>query len=179
MNIGFDLDGIFIDKPPLIPKEVIERLYGKKRGILAYRIPSHFEQLIRKVSHNRLLRPPIKKNIKFIKKQSKLNHHKYYLISGRFGFIQKETELILKAYGIHAVFKDKFINLSNTQPHLFKHKMLKKLNIHKFVDDDFELLKFLAKKNRKIKFFWINKKGDKQITKNLFAIDNLSKIIKR
>ena len=31
MNIGFDLDKVFIDTPPFIPKTVIEKLYKKKR----------------------------------------------------------------------------------------------------------------------------------------------------
>ena len=64
MKIGFDLDNIFINTPPIIPQRIIERLYrGKMNGELKYRYPSKFEQKIREISHASFLRPVVKKNI--------------------------------------------------------------------------------------------------------------------
>ncbi|OGH19075.1 MAG: hypothetical protein A3F31_01105 [Candidatus Levybacteria bacterium RIFCSPHIGHO2_12_FULL_38_12] len=179
MNIGFDLDGIFIDKPPFVPKVIIERLYKKKNGAIKYRIPGRFEQIVRKISHAKLFRPAIKQNIKYLHKIHKFNSHRCYLISGRFGFIQKQTDHILNAYKISNVFYKRCVNLQSKQPHLFKNEMLKKLKIKKFVDDDLDLLIFLSKKNPSITFYWLNEKENKKLSKNLFAIKNLQNILKR
>ncbi|OGM18367.1 hypothetical protein A2686_04400 [Candidatus Woesebacteria bacterium RIFCSPHIGHO2_01_FULL_38_10] len=70
-KIAFDLDGVFINKPPFIPRKVIEWLYRSHRNNkkLSYRMPTtKIERLIRSFSHHHLFRPPIKKNIEFAKK---------------------------------------------------------------------------------------------------------------
>lgn len=178
MNIGFDLDGIFIDKPPFIPNRLIDWLYrDKKSKTLAYRIPSAPEQMIRKVSHLTIFRPQITKNVSFIKKAYGKNKHQYYLISSRFGFLEKETEKILKKHQLINIFKEKFINFNNQQPHLFKSEVIKKLKLDCYIDDDLPLISFVAKKNPKIKFFWLNKKT-KALSKNIFAVKSLNEIIK-
>lgn len=178
MNIGFDLDGIFIDKPPFIPKSIIERLYVKDHKQLMYRIPSRFEQLVRKMAHLPMLRPPITANIKLIIEKGKHNAHRYYLVSGRFGFLQKETKAILKKNNLDKIFNTHYINNRNQQPHIFKNAMLKKLMIHRYVDDDLTLLEFLAGKNPRTIFFWLNNSESKKISKNLFSIKELSEIFR-
>ncbi len=113
MNIGFDLDGIFINTPPLVPKELIEKLYKKKdNGVLLYKIPSSSEQLFRKATHLPMFRPPIKDNLKFLKSISKKDH-KLYLISSRFKFLEKETNQLVKKYGLDTVFDGIYFNFDN------------------------------------------------------------------
>lgn len=176
MRIGFDLDGIFVDKPPFIPKSIIEWLYREHDRALSYRIPSRPEQFIRKVSHMAMFRPPIKKNIQFMKQQKHLKHT-YFLISGRFGFLQKETERILQAYAIDGMFAKVMLNTDNAQPHLFKNSMVKKWKIDRFVDDDLPLLTFLAENNPKTMFFWLSDTKTKFVAKNLSAVTHLAEIL--
>lgn len=182
MNIGFDLDGIFIDKPPFVPKELIELLYkGTEKKELKYRTPGRLEQVIRKISHHKVFRPPIKKNIIILKKLNKLNKlktHRYHLVTGRFFFIHKQTERILNNYDLYELFEQKSLNILNEQPHIFKNKMIKKLKIKRFVDDDLDILNFLSKKNPDIIFYWLNEKENKKLANNLFAITDLETIIK-
>ena len=67
MKIGFDLDKIFVDYPPLIPDALIDRLYKRKtKNELIYRIPSRPEQLLRQLSHYHGFRAPITDNITFL-----------------------------------------------------------------------------------------------------------------
>lgn len=179
MNLGFDFDKIFIDYPPFIPSSLIDRLYKKKNtNAVAYRIPSKPEQIFRVMTHHPLLRPIIKENMMFIKSLRSKNHHKQYLISSRFGFLKKRTETVVKKHSFDKIFDELFFNFQNEQPHLFKNKVIKKLNIHRYVDDDLDLLEYLLSKNTNIKFFWINKKHDGFLKKNLFAITKLSSILK-
>lgn len=175
MNIGFDLDGIFIDTPPFVPKPLIEWLYRKHNHTLAYRIPTKPEQFIRKVSHIAMFRPPIKQNIQFMKQQKHIKHT-YFLISGRFGFLQKETEAILRTHAIDGMFSKVMLNTDNEQPHLFKNMMVKKWKIDRFVDDDLPLLKFLAQENPQTVFFWLHGMRKKMTQKNLCTIIHLSEV---
>jgi hypothetical protein len=69
MSIGFDLDKIFINFPPLIPPKVIDLFYKEKtKQGLKYRIPSKMERILRIFSHHSLFRFPTIQNLNFLKK---------------------------------------------------------------------------------------------------------------
>jgi len=94
IGIAFDLDGVIIDKPPIIPKRVIERLFrGAKKSGLHYKIPKQKpEIIIRKLSHFYLFRPPLTANIEFIRKLKKTGKYRIYIITGRYSFLKIETK---------------------------------------------------------------------------------------
>jgi len=146
IRVAFDLDGVIIDKPPLIPKKLIEILFrGFEKDGLHYRFPkSKLEQKIRKISHFYLFRPPIKKNIEFIGGLAKDGKYELYIVSSRYSFLKDETEKWLEKRKIDGIFQKVFINMSDEQPHLFKEKVLKKLKPDIFVDDDCELVNYLT-----------------------------------
>jgi len=180
MKIGFDLDKVFINTPPLIPNAVINKFYKQRdNGILLYRIPSHPEQLFRKAIHIPILRQPMKDNLAFLKELSKGHKHQLYLISSRFNFLKPQTTQLVKRYKLDEIFDELYFNYDNKQPHEFKNETLKKLKLDIFVDDDLSLVRYVAKDNPKTKFFWYdqNAKG-KAITDNIKAIKNLEEILK-
>lgn len=177
MNIGFDLDKIFINFPPLVPTKIIDWLYkGKPNGPLKYRIPSKIEQIIREFSHHPLFRPPIMNNINYIKSLALTSKNKHFLISSRFGFLKKRTDNLIKRYRLDKIFNAMYFNYANKQPHEFKNEIIEKLNLDMYVDDDLELLEYLTDKNPKTKFFWLNNNLNKKLSDNLFAITHLSEI---
>lgn len=177
MNIGFDLDKIFINTPPFVPGKIIDWLYkGKPNGSLKYRIPGRAEQIFRTFSHHPILRPPILQNINYVRKSTSINTNKYYLISSRFSFLEKRTTAIINRYKLDKVFNAMYFNYSNNQPHEFKSEIIKKLNLDKYVDDDLQLLEYLSDKNPKTKFFWLNKNLNKKLSNSLFAITHLSEM---
>lgn len=179
MKIGFDLDKVFVEHPPLIPDLMIEKLYKKKaNGELLYRIPTKAEQFIRQASHYPLFRPPIKENLEFLKKLAKKNHH-LYLISGRFGFLEQQTHELVKRYELDKIFEGMYFNFNNQQPHHFKNDLLSKLHLDIYVDDDIHLLKYVATQNKKTTFYWLHPNHSKQlILPNLISISHLSDIVK-
>lgn len=173
MNISFDLDGIFINTPPFIPKNIISWLYRENNQILHYRFPSNEEQVIRKMSHIPLFRPPIQKNIDALRDIKRHTKHRLLLLSGRFGFLKNETDLILKKYKLNTFFDKYCLNYENKQPHLFKNAMVKKYNIRKHVDDDLPLLRFLADNNKKTMFYWLTNSNESKIKQNIIPIQNI------
>lgn len=179
MRIGFDLDKVLVEHPPLIPDLMIEKLYKKKHnGELLYRIPSRPEQIIRLASHYPLFRPPMRENLNFIKSLTQKNHH-LFLISGRFGFLKHQTQELVEKYEFDKIFEKMFFNFENEQPHHFKNTVLQKLSLDVYVDDDIHLLKYVASENTKTLFFWLHPNSDKKtLLPNLFSIPEISDILK-
>jgi hypothetical protein len=178
MKIGFDLDKIFINTPPLIPNTLINKFYKQRdNGILLYRIPSRPEQLFRKATHMPLLRQPLHKNLAFLRKLSKEKKHQLYLISSRFKFLEPETEYLVKRYGLDKIFDKLYFNYDNKQPHEFKNEIVKNLNLDIFVDDDLSLVRFVARHNPKTKFFWFDEHAKPaRLSANITAISNIGDI---
>ena len=178
MNIGFDLDNIFISTPPFIPKQIIDKLYKKKdNGDLLYRIPSVPEQILRHTSHIPIFRPAIRENLDFIKSIPKSNN-KLFLISSRFKFLEKRTSKLVKKYGLDKIFDEMYFNFENMQPHIFKNNVLKKLNLDAYIDDDLSLLKHVSKENNKTKFYWLKTFNKPYgLPKNITAISKLKEIL--
>jgi len=178
MNIGFDLDKVLVNYPPLIPDSVIDGLYRKRvRDGLRYRFPSKPEQFLRKLSHATFLRPKIKKNVAFLNEIAKDNHT-LYLVSSRFQFLRPETQKLTKKLGFDTIFAKMFFNYDNRQPHEFKSEIIKKLHLDIYIDDDFPLLKHVAKENKATQFFWLSKrKRPEKLTRNITAINALSDIL--
>jgi len=177
MNIGFDFDKVFIDYPPLIPDYLFDRFYKKKaNGTLMYRIPSRPEQVFRKLTHFSFLRPVIKENVLFLKTIPKKNNS-LYLISSRFGFLEQLTQKLVCKHGFDQIFDGLFFNFNNLQPHLFKNEVIKHLRLDTYVDDDLPLLRYVARHNKKTRFFWLNKQKTGTITFNITAITDLTAIL--
>jgi len=177
MKIGFDLDKVFIDSPPLIPPGLLEKYYKKRdNGVLLYRIPAYPEQIFRKALHLPFLRPSIKENVDFLKHISK-KENKLYLISSRYKFLEKETNRLIKKHQLAGLFDGMYFNYNNMQPHFFKDAVLKTLRLDRYIDDDLSLLKHVAKNNPQTKFFWLNHTKEKQpLSNNIVAITKLPEI---
>lgn len=178
MIIAFDLDGIFIGSPPFVPKRLIEWLYrGPQNQKLKYRYPTtKFEQQIRKLSHLGFLRPSISKNAEFLKNFSK-SDNQIYLVSSRYQFLESLTLKLLEKYSIKNNLTKIYLNTENEQPHLFKEKMIKKLKINIFIDDDLKLLMYLRSccPDTKLFFYDLN---PKQIGPGVNRINELTEIKK-
>jgi len=157
IRIGFDLDGVIVGKPPLVPKGLLEFLTKKPaNSSLHFRFPkSLFEQYVRKFSHFYLFRPPLWRNVNFIKKLSP-KKYELYIISGRYSFLTSETDLWLKKRGLGDFFKAVFINLGNEQPHLFKARVIEDLNLDYFFEDDEEIVSFLEENNPHLRIYYVN-----------------------
>lgn len=145
MKIAFDLDGVLCNKPPIIPRFLIEYLFcGSRKKELCYRFPkTKIEQQIRKLSHFYLFRPPIKAGFNLLKKYPK---DQIFLVSARYSFLEKETYCWLEKQKIRNYFQDIFLNTNNDQPHLFKEKIVQQLKPDLFIEDDPLIARYLQTK---------------------------------
>lgn len=172
VRIGFDFDKVLVNYPPLIPDPFINWIYKKRSKTLKYRFPGTLEQKIRILSHYPPFRHPMTENIDTVKSLYK-KKVPIFLISGRFGFLEKRTDIWLKKHALRKYFKEIHFNFNNEQPHLFKDRIIKSLRITHFVDDDLDLLLYLAKHNPKVVFYWFN---PSKITKRYVPFENIHTI---
>lgn len=159
MNFGFDLDRVLVDYPPLVPPKLINWLYRDHiKKELHYRYPANeMEKTFRKLTHHHFFRPKIEENIAFLREFHKRHpHDKFFLITGRYAFLEKQTHKILNRYGLKKYFHEIHINLLDEQPHLFKEKVVKKFKIDTMVDDNLDLLIHLKRSNPRLLCFWFN-----------------------
>lgn len=180
VKIGFDLDGVIIDKPPLIPKRILEwlvRSHESKR--LAYRYPtSPWERWLRWLTHHPLFRPPIKKNLRLVRELSKNKKYKFYVISSRYSFLKERTKQWFRTYRFNGVFEAVCLNLDNEQPHIFKERKIKELGIEIFIDDDFPLCHYLSQKLPEIIIFCFEgQRHKKRRLTNFRKIESLKEVI--
>ncbi len=179
MNIGFDFDKVIIDYPPLVPNWIIDKFYKERdNDELIYRIPGKPEQLLRTLTHLPPFRHPIKENLNAVKDLADKNEHDLYIISSRFGFLKNLTETLTKKLQLEKIFKRMYFNYNNEQPHYFKNRIVKELNIQRYIDDDLSLLKFLSKENPKTIFFWLNNSVNKKLSDNLHALTDIKDVEK-
>ncbi|MBN1262748.1 MAG: hypothetical protein JW991_00130 [Candidatus Pacebacteria bacterium] len=166
IRLGFDLDGVIVDKPRLVPKSLLERLFkGSQKG-LNYRFPGNgLEQVIRRLSHFYLFRPPLKGNIKVIRKIKRKRRTVLYLISSRYFFLEKETRIWLKKRKIDDLFDGFILNLKNEQPHLFKERMIKKLKLDYYFEDDPLIVGYLKSRIKKTRIFLVKNDGEEALLK--------------
>lgn len=179
MNIGFDLDRIFINYPPFIPPKLIDWLYKRHdKKTLSYNIPrSRVSKLIRRLSHISPLRPPIKTNIHLLQNFPRNPHaHNLYLISSRYKFLESLTHRLLNRWGLTSHFCSINLNTKNEQPHHFKEKIIKKYNIKLYIDDDLALLKYLQRTCPKVKLLWYNPNSKSVFSSGITAITSLDQV---
>lgn len=164
IKIAFDLDGVIIDKPPLMPRWLIEWLFkGNSKNKLHYRFPkTRLEQFIRQLSHSSWLRPPIKKSLEIIKEMAANPRLKLYIISSRYSFLEQKTRQWLVRYLRLKDFTDVYLNIKNEQPHLFKEKILKKIKPDVFIDDDDLLIAYLSLKLKGLLIRFLSFQGTNQ-----------------
>lgn len=179
MKIGFDLDRIFIDTSGIVPHWLVDWLYKDHcHKELSYSIPkSSISKLIRRTSHIPPLRPPLKKNIETLSQIILKPNLQLYLISSRYQSLEKLTLKLLNKYNLITPFSKIYLNTADEQPHLFKEKVLKELNLDLFIDDDLDLLKHLQKQGLKTKLVWYNPDHKINAIQGIIAISDLSEII--
>ncbi len=167
IKIGFDLDGVLLYNPTRIFRPIIYFLkkYFLKRDVNKFYYPkTKIEQLIWLFLHKTSLFP--QPGIDDIKKLIRAKKIKAYIISARYEFLEMDFYRWIKKIDKEKLFSGYFYNTNNEQPHLFKKKMIKKLKLDIFVEDNWDIVKKLKIKNQKLKVFWIYNLFDRKIHYN-------------
>lgn len=165
LRVGFDLDGVILYNPARIVRPLISFLKGKKflikRKQMSFYYPkTKWEKELWRLFHkSSIFQAPGLNEVKKLVDEGKIEA---YIVTARFGYMRNDFEKWLKKINADKIFKTCFMNEKNEQPHLYKKKMLDKLNLDVFVEDNWDIVNYLHKKG-KTKAFWIYNIFDKKI----------------
>lgn len=183
LKVGVDMDGVIarhdFGETWFRLRKLKEKLFKKTHLYNYYYPSSYFERLAWKEINKR--RMPFIDNDALFQKLVNRNKIQFFLITGRFKFLEQLTFDWLKKHELNNYFNKIMINTEDIEPQLFKSKAIRDLKINCFIDDDLETIRYLRSKT-KAHLFWIvpnyqdkNEKKDNRIT----ACNEFSETLKR
>lgn len=171
LKVGFDLDGVILYNPIRIFRGAAKKfLKPMKSSFLhqekdSFYFPkSNLEKLLWKILHKTSFK--INKGYEDLRMISKNKKIKLYLITGRYGFLKNDYENWLKKISAESIFTECYLNKNNLQPNEFKEKMIKKLKLDIYVEDNLDIIEKLnshKSANWRTKILWITNIADKKI----------------
>ncbi|MFA6814659.1 MAG: hypothetical protein WCR60_03895, partial [Patescibacteria group bacterium] len=69
-----------------------------------------------------------------------------YLITGRFGHLQKDYLKWKEKMNADQLFVKNFMNDNDEQPHLFKERLIKELKLDVFIEDNWDIVQYLDRR---------------------------------
>ncbi len=146
LKVGFDLDGVLLYNPARIVRPIISLLKKKKiafeRKELEFYVPKPgWQQLFWELMHKSsvFLAPGFNELVKL--KEAGLIEP--YLITARFGHLQKDFENWKQKMKADQIFQKCYMNSQDEQPHLFKENLIKKLKLDIFIEDNWDIVRYL------------------------------------
>ncbi len=158
LKVGFDLDGVVLYNPTRIIRPLVaffKKTFLKKTETKFYYPKTKVEKVFWSLLHRSSLFPaPGLEDLKRLVAEGKV---KAYLISSRYNFLGGDFDKWAEKIKAKGYFEGCFYNKNNEQPHLFKEKIIKKLDLDIFVEDNWDIVKYLNSRldNKQTKIFWI------------------------
>lgn len=173
LKVGFDLDGVLLYNPARILRPIISLMKKKKvilhRDQLEFYVPEpglgqFFWELLHKSS---VWMAPGFEQIEELKRQKLIEP---YLITGRFGHLQKDYLKWKEKMRADQLFVKSFMNDNDEQPHLFKERLIKELELDVFIEDNWDIVQYLDQRfsrsinqKKSVKIIWLSNVMDFKI----------------
>lgn len=146
LRIGFDMDGVLLYNPARIIRPFIssiKRIFLHKKKLHFYYPKSHTEKMFWKLAHkSSIFNAPGLNEITKLVDEGKIEA---YLITARYNFLGTGVENWVKKNKLEKTFNGVFYNSRDEQPHEFKERMVKKLKLDMYVEDNFDIVNHLTK----------------------------------
>jgi hypothetical protein len=164
LRVGFDLDGVILYNPARSIRPFVflfKRIFLKNR-LKKFWVPrGKWEKLFWRLAHkSSIFLAPGFDEIEKLVKEKKIEA---YLVTGRFSFLKDDFEGWLKKMKAKEYFSGCYYNENDEQPHLFKQRLVKKLKLDYYIEDNWNIVDFLNSNNSSTKIFWIYNFFDKKI----------------
>jgi len=146
LKVGFDMDGVLLYNPARIVRPLISTFkknkIGFKREELEFYVPRPgFQQFFWEMLHkSSCFLAPGFDQIKKLKAEKLIEP---YMITGRFGHLKKDYLKWKKKMKADELFVECFMNSDDEQPHLFKERLIKDLGLEVFVEDNWDIVRYL------------------------------------
>jgi len=158
LKIGFDLDGVLLYNPARIARPIIvffKKILLKKEVDKFHYPQTKIQKLIWLMLHKVVFGPAL--GYDELKKLIKSKKIKAYIITGRNESLKDDYNRWMKKLDAKKYFSGCFFNDKNEQPYLFKERMINKLKLDLYVEDNLDITSYLKSriKDQESKIFWI------------------------
>lgn len=165
LRVGFDLDGVILYNPARIIRPLIsmvKRLLLHKKGLKFYYPHSSFEKWMWKQFHrSSIFIAPGMDELKKLVRDGKIEA---YIVTARYSFLGKDFIKWVNRNNLNTVFVKVYLNDKDEQPHLFKERMVKKLRLDAFVEDNWDIVDYLSsRKHLNCRILWIYNLFDRKL----------------
>lgn len=164
LKVGFDMDGVLLYNPARIVRPLISLVKRKMnlidRDELEFFVPKPgLQQTMWDFVHKSscFIAPGFNEIMK-LRDEGLIEP---YLITARFAHLEKDFNRWMKKMNADTVFVEHIMNYQDEQPHLFKEKMIKKLKLDCFIEDNLDIVGHLDKVCSETKIYWITNILDK------------------
>jgi hypothetical protein len=163
IKVGFDLDGVLLYNPVRIARPVIsffKRAFLHKKKLAFYYPKTDLEKRLWRLIHkSSIFIAPGFSQISELVKQKKI---KAYIITARYSFLGPELLKWAEKNGFGSVFTEIHYNAKDEQPHLFKARLINKLKLDYFVEDNLDIVRYVEGKTQTT-ILWIYNIFDKGV----------------
>jgi hypothetical protein len=168
LKVGFDLDGVLLYNPARIVRPIIKttkNTFRKSKKTSFYIPQSKWQKTMWKVVHkSSLFQAPGIDIIKSLVAEKKIEA---YIITARFDCLKDDYDHWIKKLNQDHKFTACYANFSNSQPHIYKEKMIKQLKLDIFIDDNWDIISHLNQSFENTtsppKMLWITNIFDRSI----------------
>lgn len=155
LRVGFDMDGVLLYNPARIIRPIIaliKSVFLQKKSLTFYYPKSNYEKLFWRLVHkSSIYNAPGLHEISRLVKTGKIEA---YLITARYNFLGAGVKKWVKKNKLENTFKEVIYNSENEQPHEFKERIIKKLKLDIYIEDNLDIVNHLTKTTQ-AKIFWI------------------------
>lgn len=179
IRIGFDLDGVILYNPARVVRPIVHTFKKSvcQKKIDDFYIPkTKIEQSLWRIFH--LSSIFVASGFKEIEELVLSGKIEIYLITARYSFLKNDLEKWLKKINMKQIFTEIHYNENDNQPHLYKEKKLKNLQLDIFVEDNYNIVKHLSKVVPNTQIWWISNLCDRNIVYD-HNFKNLKSVVKK
>lgn len=155
LQVGFDMDGVLLYNPIRVARPIvssIKRIILGKRSLHFYYPKSNYEKLLWHLVHkSSIYNAPGIHEISRLVKQGKIEA---YLVTARYNFLGPSVNKWVKRNNLEHTFKEVIYNSKDEQPHEFKERIVKKLHLDIYIEDNLDIVQHLSK-TTKAQVMWI------------------------
>lgn len=163
LRIGLDFDGVVAYNPFRIVRAPIAFIKKNILGVknLKFYVPqTDLQKLLWIIVHESSFFPA--NGTDLLRELSSRNDIEFHLVTARFHFLQASLDRWLIKYDLKKVFTSINMNTQDNQPHIHKLKMIQRLKLDYFVEDNWDIINYLKGKTP-AEIFWIYNITDRDL----------------
>jgi len=163
LRVGFDMDGVLLYNPariirPLI--SIVKKIFLHKKKLKFYYPKTDYEKIFWRFVHkSSIFNASGLSEITRLVKEGKIEA---YLITARYNFLGSSVLTWVTKNNLNDTFKGVHFNADDEQPHEFKERMIHKLRLDMYIEDNFDIVEHISK-NPKVQIVWIYNILDRHI----------------